>query len=59
MKTVLITLFGVKGIVHHEIIPQGQVVNQAYYMELYVNRLDAAVSIKRPELRPNDCILHH
>jgi hypothetical protein len=31
MKTMLITSFSIKGIVHLEIIPQDQTVNQAYY----------------------------
>jgi hypothetical protein len=33
MKTVLITFFHIKGIVHIELIPQGHTVNQAYYVE--------------------------
>jgi hypothetical protein len=37
MKTLLITSFDIKGIVHFEFILQGQTVNQAYYVESYVN----------------------
>jgi hypothetical protein len=34
MKTMLITLFDIKGVVHFEFIPQGKTVNEAYYMEI-------------------------
>jgi hypothetical protein len=34
MKTMLITFFNIKGTVHFEFIPQGQAVNQAYYVEI-------------------------
>jgi len=34
MKMMLITFFNIKGIVHHEFIPEGQTVNQAYYVEI-------------------------
>jgi hypothetical protein len=33
MKTMLITLFDVKGNVHFEFIPRGQAVNRAYYLQ--------------------------
>jgi hypothetical protein len=32
MKTMLITFFDIKHIVQSEFIPQGQIVNQTYYM---------------------------
>jgi len=34
MKTVLITSFDIKGILHFGFIPQGQTINQDYYMEI-------------------------
>jgi hypothetical protein len=58
MKTMLITFFDMKAIVHFDFMPQGQTVNQAYYVEL-PKRLREAVRRKRPELWPNDWILHH
>jgi hypothetical protein len=54
----LITFFDIKGIVHFEFIPQGQTVNQAYYVEHVLKQLHEAVGRKRPELWPNDWIPH-
>jgi hypothetical protein len=56
MKTMLITFFNIKGI-HFEFIPQGPIVNQAYYVEM--KQLCEAVHRKRPELWPNVWLLHH
>jgi hypothetical protein len=53
MKTMLITFFGIKGTVQSEFIPQGQTVNQTYYVEI-LKRLREAVGIKMPERLPND-----
>jgi predicted Abi (CAAX) family protease len=57
MKTVLITFFDMKDIVQFYFIPQGQTVNQAYYVEI-LKWLCKFVHMERPELRPNDWILH-
>jgi hypothetical protein len=34
MKTLLITFFDIKGVIPFEFTPQGQIVNQAYYVEI-------------------------
>jgi hypothetical protein len=49
MKTILITSFDIKGIVHFEFIPQGQTINQAYYVAV-LKRLHEAVHRKWPGL---------
>jgi hypothetical protein len=33
VKTMLITFFDIRGILHYEFVPSGQNVNQAYYLE--------------------------
>jgi transposase len=54
----IISFFDIKGIVHFEFIPECQTVNQAYCVEI-LKRLREAVRRKRPELWPNDWILHY
>jgi histone-lysine N-methyltransferase SETMAR len=58
MKTMFITFFDIKDIVHFEFILQGQTVNQAYYVEI-MKQLYEPMHRKRPELWPGDWILHH
>jgi hypothetical protein len=53
-----IIFFDIKSSVQFEFIPQIQTVGQSYYMEI-LTLLHEAVLIKRPELWPNDWILHH
>jgi hypothetical protein len=57
MKKVLITFFNFKYIIHFEFIPQGQRVNQIYYVDV-LKRLHETVLSKIPENWPDDWILH-
>jgi hypothetical protein len=51
-------LFNIKGIFHFEFILQGQIVNEAYYVEI-LKWLREAVRRNRPDLRPSDWILQY
>jgi hypothetical protein len=46
MKKLLITFFDFKGVVHFEFIPQGQRVNQPYYLDI-LKRLHEPVRRER------------
>jgi len=46
-KTMLLTFFDIRGIVHYEFVPNGQTVNQVYYLEV-LERLREKVRRKRP-----------
>ena len=48
VKVMLIVFFDMEGIVHYEYIPQGQTVNQQFYLQV-LNRLRLADSRKRPQ----------
>jgi len=50
MKVMLIVFFGMEGIVHYEYVPQGQTVNQEFYLQI-LKHLRLAVSRKRPQKR--------
>jgi len=48
VKVMLIVFFDMEGIVHYEYIPQGQTVNQQFYLQV-LKRLRLAISRKRPQ----------
>jgi len=48
VKVMLIIFFDMEGIVHYEYVPQGQTVNQQFYLQV-LTRLRLAVSRKRPQ----------
>jgi len=55
----LVVFFDWKGIVHHEFVPRGQMVNKQLYWEVLACLRDA-VCRKRPELWENQTwMLHH
>jgi len=58
VKTMLVSFFDHKGIVHYEFIAQGQTVNQQCYLEV-LTRLWESVRRKRPGFWPDKWILHH
>jgi hypothetical protein len=49
MKTVLITFFNIKGIVHFDLILQNHTVNKTYYVEI-LEQLCEVVHCDKPEL---------
>ena len=53
------SFFDASGVVHHEYLPEGSIVNQTYYNEV-LKRLRDAIRRKRPELRRSgDWFFHH
>jgi len=55
----LLTFFDIRRIVHYELVPTGQTVNQAYYLEV-LERLREKVRRKRPDIFANSSrILQH
>jgi hypothetical protein len=59
VKSMLISFFDIKGIVHNEFALAGQTVNSAYYCEI-LQRLYENVRRLRPELwREKNWLLHH
>ena len=49
IKVLLAVFFDWEGIVHHEFVPHGQIVNKQLYQEVLAS-LREAVHRKRPEL---------
>jgi len=47
VKTMLLTFFDIRGIVHYEFVPNGQTVNQVYHLEV-LKRLREKVRRKQP-----------
>jgi len=59
IKVMFVVFFDWKGIVPHEFVPRGQMVNKEFYHE-FLARLRDAVRRKRPELWENQTgMLHH
>ncbi|VVC29679.1 Protein-tyrosine phosphatase-like,Dual specificity/tyrosine protein phosphatase, N- [Cinara cedri] len=59
VKIILICFFDVKGIVHSEFVPQYQIVNQVFYLEI-LERLRNSVRDKRPNLwQSGEWFFHH
>jgi histone-lysine N-methyltransferase SETMAR len=59
MKVMLMVVFDIKGVVHHEFLHQGPTVNRWYYHEM-LKRLRENIRRKKPQLwRNNSWFLHH
>ena len=59
VKTMLICSFDIKGLVHFEFVPPGQIVYQQFYLEVF-KRFRDVVRRKRLELlRSGEWLLHH
>jgi len=58
IKVMLVVFLDWKGIVHHEFVPHGQIVNKQLYQEVLA-RLRNAVRRKRPELWENQIWMLH
>ncbi|UYV61748.1 K02A2.6-like [Cordylochernes scorpioides] len=49
VKVLLTVFFDCRGVVHHELLPQGRTVNKEYYLQVMRN-LRKAIRLKRPDL---------
>ncbi|UYV67049.1 hypothetical protein LAZ67_4003761 [Cordylochernes scorpioides] len=59
VKVLLTVFFDCRGMVHHEFLPQGRMVNKEYYLQVMRN-LREAIRQKRPDLWKNkNWLLHH
>jgi hypothetical protein len=50
IETTLITLFDKQGMIHKEYVPEGQIVNSAFYVEV-IGRLSKRISRARPQFQ--------
>jgi hypothetical protein len=50
MQVMLVVFFDMEVIVHYEYVPQGQTVNQQFYLQI-LKHLRLAISRKRPQKR--------
>jgi hypothetical protein len=58
-EVMLMVFFDSEGVVHYEVLPQGQTVNKEYYLEV-MQRLREAVRKKKPDAwRENRWMLQH
>ncbi|UYV71490.1 hypothetical protein LAZ67_8003487 [Cordylochernes scorpioides] len=59
VKVLLTVFFNCRGVVNHEFLPQGRMVNKEYYLQVMRN-LREAIRQKRPDLWKNkNWLLHH
>jgi hypothetical protein len=49
VKAIMIVFFNIRGVIMIELVPEGQTVNQKYYLEV-LTELRERVRKKRPEL---------
>jgi hypothetical protein len=55
----MIVFFDIRGIVHVDLVPEVQSINQFYYKEV-LTKLRERVRRRRPEMWKNgSCVLHH
>ncbi|UYV71850.1 hypothetical protein LAZ67_9000665 [Cordylochernes scorpioides] len=57
IKTMIIVFFDIRGIVHCEFVPQGQIVNSAFYLEV-LRRLKRRIARVRTDIK-DTVKLHH
>ena len=59
VKVMLIVLFGMEGIVHYEYVPQGQTVNQQFYLQVFKRLALALYRKSSQKLAAGAWALHH
>ena len=59
LKSMLITFFDIKGIVHKEFVPRGQTVNSGFYCEVLRRLLEKERRHRPQPWRQQTWLLHH